>query len=164
MVKFLRKASPELQYAACKEEGSANGMKHLHVILLNFSFTPQVVIAARWRQLTGAHVLRIERLRSDRAHFYVAKYVSKDLTAARKHVTFSRGFPPLPPSGHTYTAVKELPAFGPSKVRLWTDSNGIVDLLLPDCDCFGEAHEGTLTEHLWLRSLQAHSPPVSPAS
>lgn len=164
MVKMLRNTSPELQYAACKEEGSKTGMRHLHVVLLNLNYTPQSAIAWKWRQLTGAHVVRIERLRTDRAHYYVAKYVSKDLDAARKHVTFSRGFPPLPPPEHRLTHVAETNQYGPSNVRIWTDAPGIVQNLEEGCDCFGETHDGTLQEHLWLKSLMAHSPPVSPAS
>lgn len=164
LVKFLRKTSPELEYAACKEEGSKTGMRHLHVILLNFQFTSQPIISARWRQLTGAHVVRIERLRSDRAHYYVAKYVSKDLDAARKHVTFSRGFPPLPPPEHRLSHVGETSYLGPSKVYEWTDHPGIVDKLEAGCDCFGEPHPVTMEEHRWLRYLQAHSPPDYQAS
>lgn len=164
MVKFLRQTSPNLHYAACKEEGSRTGMKHLHVILLNFEYTPQFKIAQRWRELTGAFVVRIERLRSDRAHYYVAKYVSKDLDAARKHVTFSRGFPPLPPPEHRLTHVKETLFTGPSNTYTWTDHPGIVDTLREGCSCFGAPHPVTVGETLWLRSLQAHSPPVSAAN
>lgn len=160
LVKFLRETSPNLQYAACKEEGSHTGMKHLHVILLNLEYTPQFKIAQRWRELTGAFVVRVERLRSDRAHYYVAKYVSKDLDAARKHVTFSKGFPPLPKDGPRLTHVNETSFTGPSKTYFWTDSPGIVDTLVEGCPCFGEAHPVTVGETLWLRSLQAHSPPA----
>lgn len=164
LVKFLRLTSPRLEYAACKEEGSKTGMKHLHVILLNFDYTPQFQIARRWRELTGAFVVRVERLRSDRAHYYVAKYVSKDLDAARKHVTFSRGFPPLPPNDVHLTHVKETIFTGPSNTYVWTDHPGIVDTLREGCSCFGAAHPVTFGETLWLRSLQAHSPPASAAS
>ena len=164
MVKFLRKRSPKLEYAACKEEGSRTGMKHLHVILLNLEYTPQHMISARWRELTGAYVVRVERLRSDRAHYYVAKYVSKDLDAARKHVTFSRGFPPLPPPENRLSHVAEETYLGPRKTYFWTDHPGIVDNLREGCECFGTAHPVTLGETLWLRSLQAHSPPDSAAS
>lgn len=164
LVKSLRKTSPRLEYAACKEAGSKNGMRHLHIILLNLEFTPQSQIAHRWRELTGAHVVRIERLRSDRAHYYVAKYVSKDLDQARKHVTFSRGFPPLPPNPHPMKAVKETTYLGPSRVDVWTDRPGIVDVLVPGCPCFGEAHPTTMSEQLWLKSLQDRSPPGSRAN
>jgi len=164
LVKWLRKTSPLLQYAACKEEGSANGMKHLHVVLLGLNYTHQSLIAARWRELTGAHVVRVERLRSDRAHYYVAKYVSKDLTAARKHVTFSRGWPPLPPREDKLTHLAELPAFGPSNVRVWTNHPGIVQHLAEGCSCWGETHPVRLDEHLWLRYPLDHSPPVLVAS
>lgn len=164
MVKWLRKRSPTLEYAACKEEGSSSGMKHLHVILLNLEYTPQPAISARWRELTGAWVVRVERLRSDRAHYYVAKYVSKDLDAARKHVTFSRGFPPLPPNDVRLTRIAETGYTGPSKVALWTDAPGIVDKMVPDCTCFGPAHPASMKDLLWLRYLQDHSPPASQAN
>ena len=160
MVKFLRRTSPELEYAACKEEGSSTGMRHLHVVLLNFNFLPQAQIARRWRELTTAHVVRIERLRSDRAGYYVAKYVSKDLTAARKHVTFSKGFPKLPPPAVRLTRVSEAPATGPLKVATWTNHPGIVDVILPECPCWGDSHPVTMEEHRWLRYLQDHSPPA----
>lgn len=164
LVKFLRKTSPELEYAACKEEGSSTGMRHLHVIVLNFEYTPQFAIAKRWRELTGAFVVRIERLRSDRAHYYVAKYVSKDLDAARKHVTFSKGFPPLPPPEHRLSHIAETGFTGPSRTYFWTAHPGIVDTMVENCSCFGEQHPVTIGETLWLRSLQAHSPPAYPAS
>lgn len=164
MVKWLRKRSPELEYAACKEEGSANGMRHLHAILLNLEFTPQAQIARRWRELTGAHVVRVERLRSDRAHYYIAKYVSKDLTAARKHVTFSRGWPKLPAREDRLTHLAELPAFGPSNVRVWTAHPGIVQHMAEGCECWGETHPVTLGEHLWLGYPLDHSLPDSQAS
>lgn len=160
MVKFLRKTSPKLEYAACKEEGSKNGMRHLHVILLNLNYTPQHLIAKRWRELTGAFVVRVERLRSDRAAVYVAKYVSKDLDAARKHVTFSKGYPPLPPPDVRLTHVAEAGPLGPNRVSLWTNHPGIVDFIVTDCPCFGDTHPVTMEEHRWLRFLQDHSPPV----
>lgn len=164
MVKWLRKRSPKLEYAACKEEGSSSGMKHLHVILLNLEYTPQHAISARWRELTGAWVVRVERLRSDRAHYYVAKYVSKDLDAARKHVTFSKGFPPLPPREERFTHVADTGYLGPGKVATWTNQPGIVDMMVPNCSCFGEPHPATMKELLWLRYLQDHSPPDYRAS
>lgn len=163
LIKFLRKTSPRLEYAACKEEGSRTGMKHLHVILLNFTYTPQHTIARRWRELTGAFVVRVERLRSDRAGYYVAKYVSKDLDAARKHVTFSRGFPPLPPNPLKVAHVAETGPAGPARVGTWTAHPGIVDVIHPGCDCWGETQPVTMEHHRWLRYLQDHSPPASQA-
>ena len=164
MVKFLRKSSPGLEYAACKEEGSTSGMRHLHVILLNLNYTPQHLISKRWRELTGAFVVRVERLRSDRAAVYVAKYVSKDLDAARKHVTYSRGYPQLPPPDVRLTHLKEAGPAGPSNVYQWTAHPGIVDYIVPECPCFGDSHHVTEEEHRWLRFLQDHSPPVYQAS
>jgi hypothetical protein len=164
LIKFLRKTSPDLAYAACKEEGSDTGMRHLHVVLIGFQYTPQSSIARRWRELTGAFVVRIERLRSDRAGYYVAKYVSKDLDAARKHVTYSKNFPPLPPSDLKAAHVAETSYLGPSNVAIWTPMPGIVQTLVEGCRCFGEPHPVTMDEHRWLRFLQDHSPPDSRAS
>ena len=164
MVKYLRQTSPHLEYAACKEEGSNSGMRHLHIILLNLNYTPQHLIAKRWRELTGAFIVRVERLRSDRAAVYVAKYISKDLDAARKHVTYSKGYPKLPPPEIPLTHVRETGALGPSRVYEWTDHPGIVDSIAEGCPCFGDTHHVTEAEHRWLRFLQDHSPPVYQAS
>lgn len=160
LIRFLRRSSPKLEYAAVKEEGSRSGMQHLHVLLLNFNFTPQAQISREWRHLTGAWVVDVQRVEGSRAQAYCAKYVSKQLDSTRKNVTYSKGWPPLPPFARTAIAIDELDYFGPSKWLGVTDQHGLMALLKPDCSCFGTMHETTLGEVLWLKSLKGRSPPL----
>jgi hypothetical protein len=164
MVRFLRRRSPQLEYAAIKEQGARSGMKHLHVLLLRFEYTAQHDISEQWRHLTGAWVVNIQRPPGNEAAGYCAKYVSKDLTTARKNVTFSKGWPKLPPSDLHLVPLEELGCHGPTNVRIWTEKGGIVDTLSNGCQCFGSTHPATLMEHLWLKSLPGRSPPLFRAS
>lgn len=157
MVAFLRQQSPYLQYAAVKEQGSSTGMRHLHVILLNFAFTPQQIISRRWRQLTGAWVVNIQRIQGTRTAGYVAKYVGKDDMPLGKQVTFSRHWPKLParPSLGWLTATDwyQFPR-GWSEI---TTSGGLTQFLAEDCDCYAFARPPTWEDNDWLRFSEARS-------
>jgi len=157
MVRFLRKRSPDLEYAASKEEGSATGMKHLHVVLVNFRYTHNATISAEWKRLTGAHIIRIERLRSESAFAYVAKYVSKSMLATRKNITYSRGWPKLEELDRPALHIGEPLEYGPSLVKQFTDAGAIVVHITPGCECWGHVRPAAEGDHWWLKSLMDHS-------
>lgn len=163
LVRALKKRSPLLAYAAIKEVGSRNGMCHLHVLLLNFNYTPQAQIARRWRQLTGAWVVNVQRVAGPQAAVYCAKYVSKGDVVWRKTVTYSRGWPPLPDLECSARVIAELGPAGPQKWSAVTPMRGLVVKLEAGCSCFGACAPTPPEVVYWLRYLQGHSPPVSPA-
>ncbi len=162
LLRFLRKTSPHLEYAACKETGSDSGMKHLHVVLVGFRYTPQAAISKEWCRLTGARVVDIRRLKGSHAAAYVAKYVSKQLDGTRKSVTFSRGWPKLPPPESRPTPLDTCPSYGPQVVHEFTSRGAIVVVIVPGCQCWGETRAAEYKDHLWLRWLQDHSSVQSP--
>lgn len=164
LVRWLRRRCPDLAYAACKEEGSQSGMLHLHVVITRWRYVPQPEISAEWARLTGAKVVHIQRIRGEHAASYVSKYVAKDLQAARKHVTFSKLWPKLPPPGLRLALLESVDACGPRIVREVTADGGIVDYRVPDCRCFGEIVKADVPFHLWLRWQTARLWPASPAA
>ena len=89
-VRELRTWGP-LEYAAVKEEGMKNGMKHLHVVVTGPEWLPYKRLSALWMRLTGAWNVDVRRVKTQVAG-YVAKYLSKWHGTVRKVVTFSKGF------------------------------------------------------------------------
>ena len=157
MVAFLREDSPFLQYAAVKEEGSSTGMRHLHVILLNFAYTPQKIISRKWFSLTSAWVVNIKRIEGQHAAAYVAKYVAKDDLPLRKKVTYSRAWPKLEPALNlTWLTHREWwnpPPFAEN----WTADGALVVFKREDCPCFAFARPPTMEQVDWLRSSEVRS-------
>ena len=153
MVRWLRRTSPGLLYAAVKEEGSNSGMKHLHVVLVNMNFTPQAEISAEWARLTGAWIVDIQRIEGSQAAGYVAKYVAKDMGELRKHTTYSRGWPALPKSELHALPVPPAPPYGPPGPLTWASAGGLIAFLAVGCEHFGQATQLTERQHWWLKSL-----------
>jgi hypothetical protein len=163
-IRWARKRSPHLEYAAVKEQGSRTGMKHLHVILLNWNYTPQAAIAAEWQRLTGAHIVNVQRVNGEKAAGYASKYVAKHLSGSRKNVTYSKGFPKLDALPLKLTKTDETGPFGPQGIIGITEDGGLVTSLAPGCKCFGHIRPLTKGDHWWLRSLTGPLQPQSPAS
>ena len=159
MVRWLRRASPQLEYVAVKELGGRHGMLHLHILLTGYRFTAQPRISAEWRRLTGAWVVNVQRVRTDQAASYVAKYIGKGDAVAKKTVTYSSKWPKLPPSSVHLVPLRELGPEGPTTVRLSTSKGGFVEAYEETCDCFGTVRPTSIGEHLWLKSLPGRSPP-----
>ena len=157
MARYLRKRSPFMTYAALKEEGTLNGMKHLHVIMVNFAYTPQTALSQEWRRLVGAHIVDIRRVDGSRAATYVAKYVAKSFADVRKSATYGRGWPKLPPLPRTAQALDSCGPWGPLKFSGVTADSGLVALLAPECSCWGDISPPTEGVHWWLKSLMARS-------
>jgi hypothetical protein len=68
-------------------EAHKSGWPHLHA-LLRCSNIPHAFLSATWKELTGSHVVWIERVSNARnAARYVAKYLGKDL---KRFGTFKR--------------------------------------------------------------------------
>lgn len=146
LVRWMRRQNPGLEYAAIKEEGAKTGMKHLHVVMLNWRFIPQEEIQCEWLRLTGSWNAQIKRITDTKgAALYVSKYVSKAVPFSRKSITYSAGFPKLPPLG----ALRYLgPAERPSSGRV-TNRAAFVDSNL-GCGCHG--HEVPIPLWLMLRT------------
>ena len=163
MARYLRRTSPQLQYAAIKEEGSRTGMRHLHVLLIHFRYRPQRLLSAEWSRLTGAHQVDIRRVAGSLAARYVAKYLSKSDPGARKRATFSKQWPKLPPLQQTLQAIAKTGPLGPSSFVGVASNGALLAMLAPNCPCWGAPRPPSLGDRLWLKSLQDRSPPVSPA-
>jgi hypothetical protein len=163
MVRWLRRASPSITYAAIKEAGTRSGMKHLHVLILNLDYVPQARISAEWARLTGAPIVDVRRVAGDHAAAYVAKYVSKGPASCLKSVTFGRDWPKPEPLPRTARAIDSIGPWGPQKFTAVTSQYGLVANLAPDCTCWGDVNPNCLEAHLWLKSIQDHSPPGSRA-
>jgi len=100
LVRKLRALYGRVEYAVAKEEGSSNGMRHLHAIIAGPPWISFVRVQAIWQSLLGAHGVNIKRITSGTVAGYVAKYVSKGQLLLPKLLTFSRGWkrslvPPL---------------------------------------------------------------------
>jgi len=84
--KFIKRAARHLKLKRISYfvviEATKRGEPHLHVAM-RCPFIPQRLLAAWWQAYTGAHIVRVERIRSQHA---VARYISKYLS--KSPVTF----------------------------------------------------------------------------
>lgn len=100
LMKRLRRHNPTQPIGYCLVwETTKAGYPHAH-ILMSSPFIPQKVIRRHWKQLTGASIVDIRRIRSPRGvTTYLAKYLTKANTvpSGMKHYRSSRHYlPPLP--------------------------------------------------------------------
>lgn len=93
LIKWVRKHYGGAEYAVVKEEGSRNGMRHLHAVITGPAFIPHAALSAAWRERVGAFVVDIRRIRAGGVAGYVAKYVAKGRERWAKCVTYSRAWP-----------------------------------------------------------------------
>lgn len=80
MVRLIRKTYPSrrLEYLRVFE-AHKSGWPHMH-ILMRAPFIPQAWLSAKWEELTGAFKVDIRAVeQKEKAAYYVAKYIGKDL-------------------------------------------------------------------------------------
>jgi len=156
---WLRKRCPALEYASVKQFGGRNGMLHLHVVLLNWSYVPRSEISAQWQSYSGAWLADIRRTDTERPASYVARYVGRELarTDCRKVVTFSRGFPSQVAVEARWRLLQRrvdgVPA-GPFVGAL----GGCLVVRSRGCECVESMRDVGLDGHLFLRRLERGPP------
>jgi len=164
MARWLRTKNPAMAYCCVKEEGKRHGMRHLHVILLNWSYVPQAHVSAEWRKLTGSYVVWIAAVTGPEAAAYAGKYLRKSARTATRTVNFSR-FWPRPPAGPTMRLLgvsRRLPDWMP--LDYYTTRGHLFVYYCHECDCFPELIDTCPGERLWLASTSDRSPPPSLAA
>jgi len=93
MVKWLRTIYGPVEYAAVKQEGSLTGMKHLHILFLGLRWVPYAALSRKWKLLTGAWSVDIQRVSGGRVAAYISRYIGEGLSViVGKAVTFSKGW------------------------------------------------------------------------
>jgi len=93
MVKWLRTSYGDVQYAAVKQEGGVSGMKHLHVLFLGLRWVPYAALSTKWKALTGAWSVDIQRIAGSKVAGYISRYIGQGMAVILgKAVTFSRGW------------------------------------------------------------------------
>lgn len=93
----LRRKFGEFEYFKVLEV-TKNGWPHYHLIVRS-EYIPQTVISKLWRELTGAHIVDVRKIRKSRdVYFYVVKYLSKQkyIPWTTRRVSWSKNFfPPV---------------------------------------------------------------------
>ena len=133
---YLRHRYPPIEYAAIKEVGPDTGMRHLHVIISCPHYLPRELIARYWHTSTGAGVIDVRLIDTYKPGHFLAKYLAKQLLVGKKQVTYSRGWPKLPPLT-TATTLSE--SFGPPQntaTTLHLPDGGAVSLPWRNCECW----------------------------
>lgn len=93
LVKWLRSTYGSVDYAAVKQEGTSTGMKHLHVIFLGLRWVPYAILSAKWKRLTGAWAVDIQRVAGGKVAGYISRYIGQGMAVMLgKAVTFSKGW------------------------------------------------------------------------
>jgi hypothetical protein len=160
MRRWLLTRAPAHAYACIKEEGRSRGMRHLHLIIANWSYVPQAMISKEWRKLTGSYVVWVRACSGEQACSYVAKYVTKSCRTVRRTITFSRNWPRDEP----ILSLRIL--FRSRTIPDWlsidaTTPGGILFVHhCPWCDCFSHADHLLDGERLWLACRSDPSPPA----
>ena len=143
-VKVLRRRYGPLGYLAVKEEGTATGMRHLHVLITGAVWLNWPSMSRAWSRLTGAPGVDIRRVNTrggktaySRA-LYVCKYIGKGFgqdAPMRKLLTASAGFFKPTVSEHSWTVMDWTDAYGGYLKDLpgSADERGIV--VLRECRC-----------------------------
>jgi len=139
LVAWLRRTYGPMEYALVKEEG-AGGVRHLHGIVSGWKWVPISDLSREWQRLTGAYRVWIDRVVGrDGVASYVAKYMAKSGLPLRKLLTYSAGWPKLPPT--EWLECTDL-GNGRPTARAWADV--LVDGTLVEwwgrggrCPCFG---------------------------
>jgi hypothetical protein len=150
-IAWLRKQIPQLEYCAVKEQGAATGMKHLHIVVINWKYIPWADLSAKWLLLSGAWNLNIKPIRTGSPGTYIAKYLGKDILTVRKQVTFSRKFPKLIPLSIWHT-IPSLPLSHPDATTyLVTPKAELIQTPYPQCDCVGLSEPCIITPLQWER-------------
>jgi hypothetical protein len=141
MIRALRKLSgSRIEYAACKEEGAESGMKHLHVLLVEWKYVRWSVISELWEGMIGARGVDIRAIKQgEGAVAYITKYLGKwdPEGEVKKALTYSSGFPkPQDAEVPKFVGAIETTAKMPEKAMLST--SGMILRGKTVCECFGE--------------------------
>lgn len=135
LVKWLRTTYGNVQYAAVKQEGSLNGMRHLHVLFLGLRWVPYAALSARWRSLTGAWSVDIQRIAGAKVAGYISRYIGQGMgVLLGKAVTFSKGWRRVKPP----EKVEYNPDIGKPHPRPWvamTKAGTLIECWGPDGEC-----------------------------
>jgi hypothetical protein len=134
-IRALRRRSPDLAYAAIKQEGLKRGMKHLHVLLLNWEYRDQRDLSALWARYTDSPIVDIRKLRGSNATGYVAHYSARANANWRKCVTYSSNWPAPEPPPQPLTIERHFdpPVIRPGTLEL--DDGTCVEHIAPGCHC-----------------------------
>jgi hypothetical protein len=159
MARWIRRKNPAMAYVAVKETGKRHGMKHLHLLLANWSYIPQPQISKEWRKLTGSYVCDIRVPDTYTAVAYIAKYIKKSFLPVGKTITYSRYWPKCARSNQLRVLGrwKALPDW--LHISSQTPSGVLFLNAAPACDCFAEDFPITYGERLWLAFRSDPSPP-----
>lgn len=143
-LKWLRSINPGLRAVIAREEGFRTGMRHLHVLLVNWEYVWHGTLSREWEKRSGAAVVWIKRVdlaTMNEMTGYTAKYMTKvvDSRLARV-ITFSRGWPRL--EGSQLTRLAFLPRLDSSQWDVPVAWGGAVSSEQVDlheyCGCFGD--------------------------
>lgn len=141
LIAWARRGLGGLEYACVKEQGSKTGMRHLHAIVLGWTWLSQELLSSAWQTISGAYNVTIRRVRASGIASYVAKYIGKGLGSLPlgKLITYSSGFPKLP--GVRWIEYVDMGQGAPNP-RAWADvmvDGSLVEWWGPGgpCACFG---------------------------
>jgi len=133
---YLKRQNPSLAYAAIKEVGHHTGMKHLHVILINWNYIPQKQLSLLWAHYSKAPIVHIARISSREVYLYVAKYAAKQMPLWKKCVTFSKNWPkPAWNPPEMYVEKADGPPANADQMQELEDGT-LIEKIVPGCDCF----------------------------
>lgn len=155
MARALRRRAPELQYAAVKESGHQNGMKHLHVVCVGWSFVSQPEISDLWKRYLGAYVVWVRRINPSEGARYVSKYLTKACLRNIRSITYSRGFPEQDFPCNFKACGKRSQIPDDMKLLGTIGSGILVERHAPGCRCLPEIIPLADGERAWLALLSA---------
>ena len=138
LVRWLRSTYGPVEYAAIKQEGTSTGMKHLHLLLLGPAWIPYATLSQKWKSISGAWSVDIQRVSSSGVAGYVARYVAAGSVILGKAVTFSKGWL----RAHRPQTIDYAKVSGAPSARVWvavTQTGVKVEWWGPDgvCGCPG---------------------------
>lgn len=114
-------------------------MRHLHVLFLGLRWVPYAALSAKWKRLTGAWAVDIQRVAGGKVAGYISRYIGQGMAVILgKAVTFSKGWVRTARPKLLEVAVD----VGEPRVRAWvarTASGTLVERWGPEggCECPG---------------------------
>lgn len=146
-------------YAGVKEEGAEHGMKHLHIVLAFASKPLQSAVRALWHKLTGAYMVNLKVIGTDRTDQYLAKYLAKGAQITRKDMFFAQNWPKLPPLAPPLDVQKFYNPPVPTPARIALPDGTVIEVPWTQCDCLGDEWPAYVHSVLLERSARNRGKP-----